>query len=84
MEVYGVISKEVAPKRAKLKAAQDALAKKQAQLQVRGTHSDYCTSSLYETQACGLSSLASVSICLDGMTGRCCKLKDHKVCLRSC
>jgi len=34
MEVYGVISKEVAPKRAKLKAAMDALAKKQAQLQM--------------------------------------------------
>jgi dynein heavy chain len=34
MEVYGVISKEVAPKRAKLKSAMDTLTKKQAQLQV--------------------------------------------------
>ena len=32
MQVYGEVAKEVAPKRAKLKAAQDNLAKKQAQL----------------------------------------------------
>ena len=30
--MYGEVSKEVAPKRAKLKAAQDNLARKQAQL----------------------------------------------------
>lgn len=34
MEVYGRVSKEVAPKRAKLKSAQDTLAKKQAALKV--------------------------------------------------
>lgn len=32
LQVYGEVAKEVAPKRAKLKAAQDNLAKKQAQL----------------------------------------------------
>jgi dynein heavy chain, axonemal len=32
MEIYGTVAKEVAPKRAKLKAAQDNLAKKQAAL----------------------------------------------------
>lgn len=32
METYGYVSKDVAPKRAKLKAAQDNLAKKQAAL----------------------------------------------------
>lgn len=33
MEAYGYINKEVAPKKAKLKAAQDTLQKKEAALQ---------------------------------------------------
>lgn len=37
MEVYGNVAKEVAPKRAKLKAAQDTLARKQAALAVAQT-----------------------------------------------
>ena len=34
METYGYVAKEVGPKRAKLKAAQDNLAKKQAALKL--------------------------------------------------